>query len=166
MKRTDYEQIEIVIVDNGSSEPDAVAYISELRERDNFVVLERPGPFNFSRLVNLGVAASSGEVCVLLNNDIDVISPGWLSEMVSHAIRPEVGAVGAKLYYSNDTVQHGGVVLGLGGVAGHAHLYFPRSSPGSFGRLNLAQNFSCVTAACLATRRDVYDASAGSTNTI
>lgn len=157
LNRTDYKPVEIVIVDNGSSAPDALAFLADLRSRKNVKVVEDPGPFNFSRLVNLGVAASSGKVCVLLNNDINVINSDWLDEMVSHVLRPEVGAVGAKLYYANDTLQHGGVILGLGGVAGHVHRRAPRQSPGYFGRLNLTHNLSCVTAACLATRREVYD---------
>ena len=134
-----------------------MTFLEELRTRTNVVVIEHPGPFNYARLVNFGVAASSGEICVLLNNDIDVINSDWLTEMVSHAIRSEVGAVGAKLYYENDTVQHGGVILGLGGVARHAHRYFPRKSLGYFGKLRLCHDVSCVTAACLATRRELYN---------
>jgi GT2 family glycosyltransferase len=93
---------------------------------------------------------------VLLNNDIDVINSDWLDVMVGHALRPEVGAVGAKLYYADETLQHGGVILGVGGVAGHPHKRFPRGSAGYFNRLNLTQTLSCVTAACLAIRRAVF----------
>lgn len=161
LNRTDYTPLEIVIVDNGSSEQDALAFLAGLHERTNVKVVEDPGPFNFSRLVNRGAAASSGEVLVFLNNDVDVITPVWLSEMVSHALRPEVGAVGAKLYYVDDTLQHGGVILGLGGVAGHVHKGLPRESPGYFSRLNLVHGLSCVTGACLATRRNVFSAVGG-----
>jgi GT2 family glycosyltransferase len=91
-----------------------------------------------------------------VNNDIEVISPDWLAEMVSHALRPEIGCVGAKLYYADETIQHGGVILGLGGVAGHAHRYFPRQSTGYCNRLQVVQNFSAVTAACLVVRKSVY----------
>jgi glycosyltransferase involved in cell wall biosynthesis len=161
VNRTDYEPVEIVIVDNGSSEPDALAFLADLRSRPNVKVVDDPRQFNFSRLVNQGVAASSGGVCVLLNNDTDVINSGWLEEMVSHALRPEVGAVGAKLYYANDTLQHGGVILGLGGVAGHALRLSPRRSAGYFNQLNLTRNLSCVTAACVAIRREVYDTVSG-----
>jgi len=163
VNRTDYEPVEIVVVDNGSSETDALAFLANIRTRKNVKVVEDPRPFNFSRLVNLGVAASSGEVCVLLNNDVDVINSDWLDELVSHALRPEVGAVGAKLYFANDTLQHGGVILGIlaGRVAGHAHRFFPRESPGYLNRLNLTHNLSCVTAACLAMRHQVYDAVGG-----
>lgn len=161
LNRTDYKPVEIVIVDNGSSEPDAVAFLAGLQSHKYIKVIKDTGAFNFSRLVNLGVAASHGEVCVLLNNDTNVINSDWLDEMVSHALRPEVGAVGAKLYYANDKIQHGGVILGIYNVAGivadHAHRLAPRQSPGYFGRLNLTHSLSCVTAACLATRREIYD---------
>ena len=159
--RTEYKPIEVVLVDNGSDESDALSLLTEIQCRDNVRVVRDTQPFNFARLVNLGVAASSGEVCVLLNNDTDVINSDWLKEMVSHAIRPEVGAVGAKLYYANDTLQHGGVILGFHGVAGHVHRLYPRNSPGYWNRLNLTHGLSCVTAACLATRREVYNSVGG-----
>jgi GT2 family glycosyltransferase len=92
----------------------------------------------------------------LINNDIEVISPDWLSEMVSHALRPEVGAVGAKLWYPNGSVQHAGVILGIRGVAGHAHRYLKRYQNGYFGRANLIQSYSAVTAACLVVRKEVF----------
>ncbi|GAF69072.1 unnamed protein product [marine sediment metagenome] len=98
-----------------------------------------------------------GEVVGLLNNDLEVISPEWLSEMVSHALRPGVGAVGARLWYPNNTQQHGGVVIGLGGVAGHSHKHLPQKMPGYFWRANLIQNYSAVTAACLVIRKSVYE---------
>ena len=161
LNRTDYQPIEIIIVDNGSSEPDACAYLEKIGSHHNVKVLQDPRPFNFSRLVNQGVTASTGPITVLLNNDVDVINPDWLDEMVSHVLRPEVGAVGAKLYYANDTLQHGGVILGLGGVAGHAHRFLPRQSPGYFNRLNVTHTLSCVTAACVATRRQIYDSLGG-----
>jgi O-antigen biosynthesis protein len=159
--RTSYKPVEIVIVDNGSCEPNARNLIAALRFRDDFIVVEDKGPFNFSRLVNAGIAASSGEICVLLNNDVDVINADWLDEMVAHALRPEVGAVGAKLYYADGTLQHGGVLLGVGGVAGHQHRCAPRDAGGYFGRLHFSHSLSCVTAACLAVRRAVYDEVAG-----
>jgi O-antigen biosynthesis protein len=157
VNRTNYEPVEIIIVDNGSSDPDAREFLGELRARPNFVIMEDSGPFNFSRLVNRGVAASSGDICVLLNNDIDIINDDWLDELTSHALRPEVGAVGAKLYYGDGSLQHGGVILGISGGAGHQHRYCAGASDGYFGRLKLTHNLSCVTAACLAVRRDVYN---------
>jgi O-antigen biosynthesis protein len=161
VNRTNYKPLEIVIVDNGSSEPDSLAFLADLRTRPGFQILQDNGPFNFSRLVNRGVVASSGEICVLLNNDVDVINADWLNELVSHASRPEVGAVGAKLYYADDTLQHGGVILGLGYVGAHEHKHVQRSSDGYFGRLKLTHSLSCVTGACLAVRRAVYEALGG-----
>jgi GT2 family glycosyltransferase len=157
LNRTDYEPLELVVVDNGSTEPDARSLLEELRSGGSAVVVEEWGAFNFSRLCNAGVTASRGDVVVLLNDDIEVIDSGWLEEMVSHAVRPDVGAVGAKLYYADGRLQHGGVVLGPGGVAGHVYLGAGPDEPGYFNRLNLTHTLSCVTAACLATRREVYD---------
>ncbi len=113
-------------------------------------------PFNYSQINNYAVAHTDAEVIGLVNNDIEVISNNWLDEMVANAIRPEVGCVGAKLNYPNDTVQHAGVIIGLGGVAGHSHKHFDRDAVGYFGRLVVAQNLSAVTAACLLVRRDVF----------
>jgi len=159
IKRTDYKPVEIVIVDNGSSEPDALEFLKNVQSNNNVRVVKDSGLFNFSRLINNGVSNSSGEVCVLLNNDTEIINSGWLDEMVSHAIRPEVGAVGAKLYFPNNTIQHGGVILGIGevAVAEHVHRNIQREYPGYFCRLLLTHNMSCVTAACMALRREIFD---------
>jgi len=159
INRTDYKPVEIVIVDNGSSELDALEFLENIQSNKNVRVVKDSGSFNFSRLINNGVANSSGEICVLLNNDTDIINSAWLDEMVSHAIRPEVGAVGAKLYYPNNTIQHGGVITGIGEVAVADHVYrnTHRESPGYFFRLLLTHNLSCVTAACMALRREIFD---------
>lgn len=159
--RTFYAPIEIVIVDNGSTEREACDLLADLSKRSNIKVLRDAGEFNFSRLVNRGVTEAVGEVVVLLNNDVEVINPDWLGEMASHAVRADVGAVGAKLYYPDDRIQHGGVVLGVGGVAGHVHRFAPRDAAGYLGRLQVTHSLSCVTAACLATRREVYKAIGG-----
>lgn len=155
--RTDYPNLEVLIVDNGSVEPETHAYYQTLANDPCIRILKEPGEFNFSRLCNRGVAAARGEIYVLLNNDIDVINPDWLSEMVSHALRPGVGAVGAKLYYPDGTIQHGGVILGIGGVAGHAHTLLPANADGYQGRARLAQRMSAVTAACVVGKKEVYD---------
>jgi len=102
------------------------------------------------------VANASGSVIGLVNNDIEPINPEWLEEMVRQVCRPDIGCVGAKLYYPNDTIQHAGVVLGIGGVAGHSQKYFSRNALGYFGRLHLAHNVSAVTGACLLVRKAVY----------
>jgi GT2 family glycosyltransferase len=161
LNRTSYSPIELVVVDNGSTEPDAVQFLASLETRQEVKVVRDPRPFNFARLTNLGVAGSSGSICIFLNNDVDAINSDWLDELVSHALRPEVGAVGAKLYYANDTLQHGGVVLGIynasGSVAGHIHRGAPRSAAGYLNRLALTAEVSAVTAACMAIRRDVFE---------
>jgi glycosyltransferase involved in cell wall biosynthesis len=113
-EKTTYSNFEIILVDNGSDDPSSLDYFAELNERDNIRVVRDDGNFNFSRLNNEAVKVAKGELLCLMNNDIEVISPDWLDEMVSQAVRPEIGAVGAKLLYPNDTVQHAGVILGLG----------------------------------------------------
>jgi len=113
--------------------------------------------FNFSALNNRAVADCTGEMIAFVNNDIEVITPEWLGEMVSYASRPEVGAVGARLLYPNGLLQHGGVILGIGGIAGHNHKGRPRHDVGYFNRAILPQNLSAVTAACMVLRREVFD---------
>lgn len=161
LNRTDYPALELVVVDNGSVEPDARDLLARLAADPRVRVLEHPGPFNFSALTNRGAEAARGEILVLVNNDITVITPGWLSEMVALACRPDVGAVGAKLLYSDGRLQHGGVALGVGGVAAHLELFADRADTGYCGRLAMVRDVSAVTGACLAIRRDLYRAIGG-----
>jgi GT2 family glycosyltransferase len=119
-------------------------------------VLRYDKPFNYSAINNFGAKYAKGSLLGLVNNDVEVISPEWLTEMVSHAIRPDIGCVGAKLYYGNDTIQHAGVILGIGGVAGHSHKHFRRNDYGYFSRLRLVQEISAVTAACLIVKKTVF----------
>jgi GT2 family glycosyltransferase len=159
LSETDYENIELIVLYNSSTRQDAFAFFEEIGADPRVSIVDSRGGFNFSRIVNLGVAKARGDVICLLNDDIAVIHPDWLKEMVSHAVRPEVGAVGAMLYYPDERIQHAGVVLGLGdvdGIAAHVHRRLPRHSPGYFRRAALTQNLSCVTAACMLVRRDVY----------
>lgn len=159
--KTDYPSIEFVIVDNGSTEPATLKFLSELEQGMGVRVLRDNGAFNFSRLINRGVTAAGGEVLAFLNNDIEANEPGWLREMVSHVVRLEVGAVGARLWYPDGTLQHGGVILGLGGVAGHAFPRVPHGHPGYFNRALLQQNLSAVTGACLLVRKKVFEQAGG-----
>lgn len=158
--RTTYDNYEILIIDNASDDPDTLAYFAQLQAQKTARVLRDDGPFNYPALNNRAVKAASGSVIALLNNDIEVITPEWLDEMVAHALRPGIGAVGARLWYPDDTLQHGGVIL-VGGVAGHAHKRLPRGDKGYFRRAVLTQNYSAVTAACLVVRREVYEAVGG-----
>ena len=153
--KTEYPNYELVIIDNESCEAATLDFLNELK-RDTRVLTHRvPGPFNYSKLNNVGVSQARGSVIALMNNDLEVINRDWLTEMLSHATRPEVGAVGARLWYPNGILQHGGVILGFGGVAGHIH-GGTREDDGYFSRQHLTQNFSAVTAACMLVRKDVY----------
>jgi GT2 family glycosyltransferase len=154
--KTTYRNYEIVLVDNGSVEPATLDLLESHRHDDRVHVLHEPGPFNFSALNNRAADYSKSEYLCLLNNDTEVIAPGWLEDMIGYASQRGVGCVGAKLYYVNGGVQHAGVVLGLGGVAGHVFLNRPSDDPGYFGRLLVASNYSAVTAACLVVRRSIY----------
>lgn len=158
LERTDYRHFELLILDNQSSCPETLAYMADVEQRDSRVkVLRWNHPFNYSAVNNFGARHARGDIIGLVNNDIEPVDGAWLSEMVSQAQRPDIGCVGAKLYYPNGTIQHGGVVLGIGGVAGHAHRFFQRDEAGYGGRLKLVQNLSAVTAACLLLRREVFE---------
>ncbi|MCJ2138122.1 glycosyltransferase family 2 protein [Methylobacterium sp. J-026] len=153
---TDYPDIEVIILDNDSREPETTALFARYRDDPRVRVVPVPGAFNFSDLSNRGAAAATGPILLFLNNDIEVLEPGWLTEMVRHAVRPEIGAVGAKLLYPDRTIQHGGIVLGIGGVAGHSHLGVADADPGYFCRMVIAHEVSAVTGACLAMRADIF----------
>jgi GT2 family glycosyltransferase len=161
LHETDYPDLELIIVDNGSTDPAVLAHYEALRRDPRVRILIDPRPFNFAAMVNDGVAAATGTVVVLLNNDVAVLEPAWLDAMVRQASRPEVGAVGAKLLYADGTLQHAGVVVGLGGRAGHILRRRPGDTPGHLGRLRVAHEVSAVTAACLAVARDKYLAVGG-----
>lgn len=158
---TDYPELELVIVNNQSVEYETLRFLESIRGDSRVRVLDYDAPFDFAALNNWAVARSKGDVIAFVNNDVEVISPDWLSEMVVHAVRPEIGAVGAKLYYPDDTIQHAGVVLGVAGIAGHAHHRLSRKSSGYFGRASAVQDYSAVTAACMVLRREVFDAVGG-----
>lgn len=159
--KTTYSNYEIIVVDNGSTEAETLAYFEELRKSDNIRILPYDHPFNYSAINNFAVSKARGSIIGLINNDIEVIAPDWLTEMVSWAVQPDIGCVGAKLYYADDTIQHAGVILGIGGVAGHSHKYFPGGAPGYFSRLMLMQDISAVTGACLLVRKEIFEAIGG-----
>ena len=160
-ERTRYRDYELIIVDNGSVDATTVAYLRDISQREGVRVIRDDRPFNYSALNNRAAKEATGEILCLLNDDIEVITLEWLSELVSVAIQPGVGAVGAKLLYPDDTIQHGGVILGLGGVAGHFHKGLSRDDYGYFGRASLVQGVSAVTGACLMVRKGVYEAVGG-----
>lgn len=154
---TSYENYEIIVLDNGSEKADTILYLEKFKELENCNVINIPGAFNFSKINNEGVSKSNGEIILLLNNDVEIFQEDWLTEIVSHAVRPEIGCVGVKLLYPNDTIQHAGVFLGLGGVAGHAYKHYPKESPGLNCRLLVSQNFIALTAACLAVKKSIFN---------
>lgn len=157
LRRTDYPALEVLILDNDSTEPATLAYFRDIQEDARVRVIPCPGPFNFAAINNQGVQAARGDILGFVNNDIDVIAADWLREMVAQACRPEIGGVGAKLLYGDGRIQHGGVVLGIGGVAAHAFRCFPGDHPGCFSWLRLVRNVSANTAACLVMRRAVFE---------
>jgi GT2 family glycosyltransferase len=166
---TSYKNFEVLLVDNQSDDLQALAYFDRLVLDKKVRLLNYDKAFNYSAINNYAVKQAQGSIVVLMNNDIEIISPDWLSEMVSQVSRKDIGCVGAKLYYPAKgsesfgkkskigTIQHAGVITGIGGVAGHAHKYFPASHPGYFKRLKIIQNFSAVTAACLAVRKNLFE---------
>ncbi len=157
IEKSSYSHFEIIVIENNSTEAETFAYYEQVQEDPRIRVVTWDGIFNYSAINNFGQKFAKGEYLLLLNNDVEVINPDWLEQMLMFAQRKNVGAVGAKLYYPDDTIQHGGVIVGLGGVAGHAHKNYKRYDPGYMSRLQIAQNFSAVTAACLMLRRDVWN---------
>jgi GT2 family glycosyltransferase len=152
-----YPDYEIIIVDNQSDERETLEYFDKIKNERRIRIVRFDKQFNFSAINNYAVKQAHGGLICLMNNDIEVIEAGWLSEMVSYAVRPDVGAVGAKLLYPDDRVQHAGVITGLGGAAGHSHKFIARDDPGYFCRAILPQALSAVTAACLVVRKSVYE---------
>ncbi|MFA7494936.1 MAG: glycosyltransferase family 2 protein [Acidithiobacillus sp.] len=163
LSRTSYSNTEVIIIDNQSDDPETLAYLAEIQKRPDLRVLSYPYPFDYAAMHNWAVPQSRGEYICLLNNDTEVIAEQWLTEMLAQGQRQGIGAVGAKLLYPDETIQHGGVILGLDGIAGHAHRSFYNESFGYCGRGALMQNFSAVTAACLLMRKDLWERVGGMT---
>jgi GT2 family glycosyltransferase len=156
LEETAYRNLEVIIIDNRSEQEATHAYLRQIEGNQRVRILQYDLPFNFSLINNWGAEQSRGDILLFLNNDTEPIEASWLRHMVANARRPEVGAVGAKLLYPNGRVQHGGVILGMTGIAGHLHRNLPADDPGYFGRALLQQNLSAVTAACIAMRRNVF----------
>lgn len=157
-KKSTYKNFEIIVVENNSTEQKTFEYYKEAEAKySNLKVTTWEKGFNYSAINNFAVKESKGEYVLLLNNDIEIITDDWIEQMLMYAQRSDVGAVGAKLYYDDDTIQHAGVIVGLGGVAGHSHKGFARENPGYMARAAIAQNLSACTAACLMMRKDVYN---------
>ena len=157
---TQYPRLELIVVDNGSDDAVALDYLQALECR-GITVLRMPGPFNFSRLNNEAVEQANGEFLCFLNNDVEMLETDWLELLVGQAIKPDIGAVGARLLYEDMTVQHAGVVTGIGGGAGHAHRFLRHHETGYFDRARLPQRVSAVTAACLVVSKEKFLAVGG-----
>jgi GT2 family glycosyltransferase len=157
LEETDYPSIELLILDNDSVEPETTALFETLQCDPRVRILPVPGPFNYSRINNEGVRAARGEIVVLLNNDVEVIEPGWLMELASQAARPEIGGVGAKLLYGDRTIQHAGTVLAPGPLASNVFRTVSSSEAGHDSQMAIVRSYLAVTAACLAMRKTVYE---------
>jgi GT2 family glycosyltransferase len=160
LNRTDYPNPEIIVVDNDSDEPEALAYFDQLRN-EGIAVIRIEGDFNYSALNNAAVRTAHGEFLCFLNNDIEIIEPDWLQWLVSQAARPDIGAAGARLLYPDGTLQHAGVFIGIGGGAAHAHRFLKADERGYFDRSRLPQRVSAVTGACLVVSREKFSAVGG-----
>lgn len=154
--KSTYKKYEIIIIDNGSDDPETLDYFKNISNAKLAKVIRDDRPFNYSALNNKAIEHADGEFVVLVNNDVEVITPDWLEQMLSIALQHGVGAVGARLWYPNNTLQHGGVVLGIGGVAGHSHKHLIKGNLGYFARADVIQTFSAVTAACLMVRKSIF----------
>lgn len=157
IKKTDYQNYKIIIIDNGSDDIKTLKYLERLSRLGVAKVLKMPGPFNFSKINNEATKNCDGDILAFLNDDIEIITESWLTEMTSLAIRNDVGAVGARLWYPDGRLQHGGVILGIGGAAGHAHKFFKMGQCGYQERINRRSAYSAVTGACLVVQRNKFN---------
>lgn len=161
LEKTKYPDFELIFVDNNTTDADALAWIENACKRDNFKLIKDPLPFNYSRINNLAVKACSGAYVCLMNNDVEVTDADWLAEMVSIGAQPDVGVVGARLLYPNAQLQHAGIIVGVGSVAGHAFKNSHKADPSYMDRAILLQEYSAVTAACLVTAKSNYARAGG-----
>ena len=163
LEKSTYDNFEIIVVENNSETAEIQKYYEELKENEKVKVITYQGVFNYSAINNLGASKAEGEYLLLLNNDTQVITVNWMEELLTYAQRNDVGAVGAKLYYGDKTIQHAGVVLGLGAhrTAGHSHYMQHRENLGYMGRLCYTQNVSAVTGACLMVSKALFEKAGG-----
>jgi GT2 family glycosyltransferase len=161
LARTTYRPFEILIVDNGSQQGASLAYLRDLEKHPDIRVLQDARTYNFSQLNNVAAAEAHGAYLCLLNNDTEITDGAWLDEMMRYAARPGIGAVGARLLYADGSIQHAGVVVGIGDAAGHAHRFLPANESGYFARTHVAHNVSAVTAACLVVAKEKFLAVGG-----
>jgi GT2 family glycosyltransferase len=159
--KTDYPNFETIVVDNGSTAPDAVRLLQQIAVAARTRLLQHPGAFNFSAMSNDGARATAAPVLLFLNNDIAMLEPGWLKAMVRWAIRPNIGAVGAKLLFPNGRLQHAGVVVGFGGISGHVYRRLPKDYPGYLDQLTAPHEVAAVTGACMMVQRSKFEAVGG-----
>jgi glycosyltransferase involved in cell wall biosynthesis len=157
LDKTEYTNYEIIIIDNQTSDEETLLYLNELSYHPKIKILQYNKAFNYAAINNYAVHHASGEYLAFLNNDIEVITKNWLNNMLEHAQREEIGIVGAKLYYEDNSIQHGGVILGIGGIAGHAHKYFNKDEHGYFSRLKIIQNYSALTAATIVMKKSIFE---------
>lgn len=158
LQKTDYENYEIIIINNNSDDQKTLKFLNDLiKKYSNIRLINDYSDFNYSKLNNDAIKTAKGEYICLMNNDIEIVSKNWLSEMMSYALQSDIGAVGTKLLFPDNTVQHAGVILGIGGIAGHAHKGLESSEPGYFSRAIANSEFSCVTAACLVIAKMKYN---------
>ena len=154
--------MEILVIENNSTDPETFACYRELEKDRRIRVVSYPGTaFNYSAINNFGVREAKGEYLLFLNNDIEVITPDWIEQMLGNCQRPEVGIVGAKLYYPDNTIQHAGIVIGIGGIAGHAFLGLARAKSGYLHKASLQMDYSAVTAACMMMKAEVFQQTGG-----
>jgi GT2 family glycosyltransferase len=154
---THYNHFEVLLVDNESDDVESIEYFKQLAANNKVKLLNYNAPFNYSAINNFAVQYAKGEVLLFMNNDIELFHETWLDEMVMQVMREDIGCVGAKLYYPNMTIQHAGVIVGLWGCAGHSHKHFKQNDNGYMSRLKVVQNYSAVTAACMAVRKKVFN---------
>lgn len=155
--KSSYTNYEILIVENNSTGEEIFSYYKELSENSRIRLLRWKREFNYSAINNYGAKKAKGDYLLFLNNDTEVISPDWIEEMLGFCQRPDTGIVGARLYFGNNTVQHAGTVIGIGGIAGHMFTDMPRERSGYMHKAAIIQDLSAVTAACMMVKRQVFD---------